>query len=142
MGFLNDLWAKIADGAGSGAPRILVVDDDPDIRGLVKDILETQNYAVDVVVDGFQALARYKKGAYALMIIDRRMPRMDGNELLEAIRSRPGGKEQRVIMLSAENMLGPIDKAYALGISDWIAKPFTASALLTKVDAQLKAAKK
>lgn len=142
MDFLRRLWARIIRGSSKpSAPRILVVDDDSAVRNLVKDILEAQGYQVEIASDGIQGLARYQKGAFDLLIIDRRMPRIDGNEFLEAIRSRPGGADQAVIMLSAENMLGPIDKAYALGICEWIAKPFTAKALLTKVDAQINAAK-
>ena len=142
MSLLRDIWAFLTGSFRPPTPRILVVDDDLEIRNLVKDILETRGYHVEIAADGLQGLACYKKGAYDLLILDSRMPRVDGNAMLDAIRSLPGGAEQAVIMLSAENMLGPIGKSYKLGIRDWIPKPFTAKILLTKVDAQLNAAEK
>ena len=141
MNFLQNFWARVIGASTSTAPKILVVDDDLAIRNLVKDILETRGYKVEMAADGLQGLARYKQGSFDLLILDSRMPRIDGNGLLDAIRSMPGGADQAVIMLSAENMLGPIGKSYELGIRDWIPKPFTAKTLLTKVDAQLNSAK-
>jgi CheY-like chemotaxis protein len=70
------------------------------------------------------------------------MPRMGGSELLGLIRFMPEGRRQAVIMLSAEQMLDPIYKAYDHGIVEWIPKPFTPATLLTKVGAHLKAPKK
>jgi two-component system response regulator VanR len=142
MTFFRNIWARLTGAFKPSAPRILVVDDDLEIRSLVKDILETRGYYVEIAADGLQGLAKYKQGAYDLLIIDSRMPRIDGNAMLDAIRSLPGGADQAVIMLSAENMLGPIGKSYELGIRDWIPKPFTAKTLLMKVDAHLNAAEK
>lgn len=126
----------------SAGPRILVVEDEVEVLSLIKDLLETEGYRVETASDGFQGLAKFKNGVYDLVILDHRMPRIGGNEVLEVIRASPGGAKQAVVMLSAENMLGPIGKSYELGIRDWIPKPFTAKTLLSRVRAQLHADKK
>lgn len=138
MGFFSRLWAKaVSRSNAKSGRRILVVEDDPAVLDLVKDILSGQGYDVVTANDGVQGLARYNRGAFDLLILDGRMPRIGGLELLDAIRAMPAGRKQPVIMLSAENMLGPINKAYELGIAAWIAKPFTAKDLITKVQAAL-----
>ena len=127
---------------GQRKPKILVVDDDHNVVELLKGILETESYQVDTAADGLAGLALYKKNAYDLVILDGRLPKMSGTELLEMIRATPGGAKQAVIMLSAEDMLGPIQKAYEMGIIEWVSKPFSPEKLLTKVLGHLKAVKK
>ncbi|HXT01629.1 MAG TPA: response regulator [Elusimicrobiota bacterium] len=140
MGFFSRLTDWLNRSGGAGTRRILVVDDDPAIQDLVKDILSSLGYAVETAGDGVKGLESFRRRKYDLLIIDGRMPRVDGLQLLDAIRSLPAGARQPVIMLSAENMLGPINKAYELGIAAFIPKPFTAKDLITKVQAALQAA--
>jgi CheY-like chemotaxis protein len=137
MGFLSKLTAWL-NRSKPGVRRILVVDDDPAIQELVRDLLEPMGYAVETAGDGVQGLAAYRKKKFDLLILDGRMPRVGGLELLDTIRSSPEGAKQPVIMLSGEGMLGPINKAYALGITAWIGKPFTAKDLFAKVEAALR----
>lgn len=136
MGFFSRLTAWL-NRSPAGARRILVVDDDPAVVDLVRDLLSPMGYAVETAGDGVQGLALYRKKKFDLLILDGRMPRVDGLELLDTIRAMPEGAKQPVIMLSAEGMLGPINKAYGLGITAWIAKPFTAKDLFAKVKAAL-----
>jgi len=136
MGFFSRLWRK-------AAPQILVVEDNTEIRELIRDVLTLNGYEVTTADDGLQGLACFKKKKkFDLIILDYNMPRMAGSELLELIRATPEGRKQAVIFLSAEQMLDPIYKAYDHGIVEWIPKPFTPGALLTKVAAHLKAPKK
>ena len=135
MGFFSRLWRK-------RAAKILVVEDSPEIRELIKDVLTLSGYDVTVASDGLQGLACFKKDKFDLLILDYNMPRMGGAELLGLIRAAPEGRKQAVIILSAEQMLDPIYKAYDHGIVEWIPKPFTSADLLKKVVAHLKAPKK
>jgi DNA-binding response OmpR family regulator len=132
MGFFSFLWRK-------RAAKILVVEDSPEIRELIRDVLTLSGYRVTTAADGLHGLACFKKEKFDLMILDYNMPRMGGSELLGLIRATPEGRKQAVIILSAEQMLDPIYKAYDHGIVEWIPKPFTAAALLAKVTAHLKA---
>ena len=135
MGFFSRLWRK-------PAAKILVVEDSTEIRELIKEVLTLSGYEVTTAVDGLQGLACFKKDKFDLMILDYNMPRMGGSELLGVIRTLPEGRKLAVIMLSAEQMLDPIYKAYDHGIVEWVPKPFTPAALLAKVGAHLKAPKK
>ena len=135
MGFISDLFKP-------GKKKILVVDDDPSVRGLVQDLLSAEGYLVETAEDGILGLAKFKSGSYDLLILDEHMPRMDGTALLNLIRSSPKGAGQKVLMLSGETMLDPINRAYQHGIVDWIPKPFAVDALLKKVIAHLGAPKK
>ena len=132
MGFFSRLWPR-------RTAKILVVEDDTDVRELIRDTLAIDGYRVTTAADGLQGLVCYKKEKFDLLILDYNMPRMGGSEMLELIRTLPNGLKQAVIMLSAERMLDPIYKAYDHGIVEWITKPFTAGALLQKVGAHLKA---
>ena len=135
MGFFSRLWRK-------PAAKILVVEDSPEIQELIRDVLTLSGYEVTTAADGVQGLACFKKEKFDLLILDNNMPRMGGSELLGVIRLMPEGRKQAVMMLSAEQMLDPIYKAYDQGIVEWIPKPFTAAALLTKVVAHLKSPQK
>lgn len=69
--------------------RILVVDDEPDIRFILRHILQREGYEVDVAINGAAALECVKEGHPDLVITDLMMPVMDGNELVERLRSDP-----------------------------------------------------
>lgn len=129
MGLLGDMFKK--------KPRILLADDDPSVRALVADVLATQDYEVVAAEDGVAALALFQKGKYDLLILDVHMPRLEGPELLEAIRALPGGKEQPVMMLTSEKLTGTINKVFELHAVDYMFKPFGVKDLLVKVNAQL-----
>ena len=135
MGFFSRLWPR-------RPAKILVVEDNSDVRELIRDTLSADGYRVTSADDGLHGLACFKKEKFDLLILDYNMPRMSGLELLGLIRTLPEGRKQAVIMLSAERMLDPIYQAYDHGIVEWITKPFTAGALLQKVGAHLKAPKK
>ena len=122
-------------------PKILIVDDDENVRTLVKELLEARGYSVECAEDGLQGLSRYNKERFDLLILDHNMPHMSGTQLLETIRGMPEGKSQSILMLSSEKMLGPIYKSYELGIIEWIIKPFAIQTFLDKVIAHLNAIK-
>ena len=67
--------------------RILVVDDDPSVRALVRDVLEIEGYDVDVAEDGFAALRRIDADRPDCVVLDVMMPGMDGHGVLNRIRS-------------------------------------------------------
>jgi two-component system chemotaxis response regulator CheY len=115
--------------------RILVVDDDPDVRNLVSDLLNIEGYEVHMAVDGMEGLAKLKKGGFDLLISDINMPRLTGPELLKVIRASPDLKSQPVMMLSSEGMIDTLNDVFAMGVVTFIPKPFQAHELLTKVSA-------
>ncbi|MBN2015745.1 response regulator [Candidatus Dojkabacteria bacterium] len=69
--------------------RVLIVDDEPDLRMMFKDILGTFGYELDEASDGVECLEKLKKGKYDLILLDLMMPRMDGMEALTRIKQEP-----------------------------------------------------
>ncbi|HSE10627.1 MAG TPA: SpoIIE family protein phosphatase [Nocardioidaceae bacterium] len=119
-----------------GAPRILVVDDNADIRDYVVSLL-AQEYRVDTAVDGADGLAKARENLPDLVLTDVMMPRMDGFEFLAALQEDPLTLGVPVVMLSArageEGLLEGLDA----GADDYLIKPFTGRELLARVRANL-----
>lgn len=117
--------------------RILVVDDDPDLRELVEFRLRKTGHTVLSAPDGAGALAIVdERGAPDLAILDVMMPGMDGLELLVALRARDGLAALPAIFLSARILPADIQAGRALGAT-YLTKPFVAPALISAVTAAL-----
>ncbi len=111
--------------------KILVVDDEKSIRNTLKDILEHENYEVDVAEDGKEALKLLLEKEYNVVLSDIKMPKMDGMELLEAIQEK--GIESSVIMLSAHGNIEIAVDATKKGAYDFLEKPPDLNRLLLTV---------
>ena len=117
--------------------RILVVDDNRDLRELAETILNTQNYQVTVAEDGKKALAIFDSTSPDLIISDIAMPEMDGFAFLEAVRSREKGAAVPFLFLSAYSQKSNLSQARRLAVDDYLIKPFDALELLAAVRVRL-----
>lgn len=113
----------------TGVRRILVVDDDPDVRGMVKLVLETEGYDVDVAEDGFAALRAVEATSPDCVVLDIMMPGMDGHAVLSRIRAGARG-DLPVVMLTAAADDDQAWRAWTEGVDYFLAKPFDADELL------------
>ncbi len=111
-------------------PRILVVDDDENVRFVLQTILEDKGYAVGTAADGEQALALLTDSdtPFDVVLTDLRMPRMDGMQLLGALKDR--GYPAQVIMLSGYGTVESAVEATKRGAYDYLTKPIKADALV------------
>ncbi|HXK15907.1 MAG TPA: response regulator, partial [Gaiellaceae bacterium] len=116
-------------------PRVLVVDDDEDIRTLVRELLERAGYTVDEAENGRAALRNLFTSAPALVILDVTMPDMDGYQTLERIRDL---SDVPVIMLTARTQELEKVRGLSAGADDYVAKPFGRQELLARVQALLR----
>ena len=113
--------------------RVLVVEDDPDIRMLVVARLKQAGYRVRGGGDGASALeAVADTGQLALFVLDVGLPDLDGFDLLQQLRRMPGSESTPAIFLSARVQEADIERGRALG-AQYLTKPFVATALLNKV---------
>jgi DNA-binding response OmpR family regulator len=124
--------------ASSGAkPRLLVVDDDEDIRALLRLVLERGGYLVDDQADGRAALRAFHTGHHDLVILDVTMPDLDGWEILDRIRDL---SEVPVLMLTARDSESDRVRGLRGGADDYVTKPFDRDELLARVEVLLRRA--
>jgi DNA-binding response OmpR family regulator len=116
-------------------PRVLVVDDDADIRTLVRALLERAGYSVEEAENGRAALRNLFSSAPALVILDVTMPDLDGYQTLERIRDL---SDVPVIMLTARTQELEKVRGLSAGADDYVAKPFGRQELLARVQALLR----
>jgi CheY-like chemotaxis protein/HPt (histidine-containing phosphotransfer) domain-containing protein len=103
---------------------ILVAEDNETNQKVILRQLALLGYNADVAADGREALSRWHSGAYALLITDLHMPRMDGYELTQAIRAaEKDGKRIPIIALTANAIKGEADHCRAVGMDDYRSKP-------------------
>lgn len=121
------------------AYRVLVADDNPDLRRYVTRVLESF-FEVEAVGDGMAALERIRSDPPNLLLTDVMMPRMDGYELLKAIRTEPATQDLPVVMLSARAGEEASIEGLRAGADDYLAKPFTGRELLARVTARVELA--
>jgi two-component system KDP operon response regulator KdpE len=117
------------------AGRILVVDDDPQIRRVMKMTLTSEGYEVEEARTGEEAQLMLRTGRYDLMLLDMNMPGMGGLEACKQIRA---SSDMAIIMLTVRNT--EQDKVAALdaGADDFVTKPFSTPELLARIRAALR----
>ena len=108
------------------AKKVLVVDDEENIRLLVKGLLEDWGYEVSMAKDGKGCLAKLKKKKFNLVLMDFFMPLMSGREVVERIRKNPKLKNTKIAFLTvADFRVEGIEALERLKILDYITKPFS-----------------
>lgn len=116
--------------------RVLVVEDDHDIRLLVKTVLVNDGHAVVTAEDGREALDHYRPGDFDLLCIDLDMPRLNGVGLTRAVRS-DHRDDIPILMLTGSATSADIEAAHEAGIDAMLRKPFRLEALREQVDVLL-----
>lgn len=110
--------------------RVLVVEDQAEIRSIVEKYLLKEGYDVLTACDGFEALAAFNDSTVHLVLLDIMMPGIDGFEVLKEIRKV---SEIPVIMLTArENEIDRV-KGFRTGVDDYVIKPFSANELMLRI---------
>lgn len=120
-------------------PRILIVDDEPDIGRILGLILRAAGFEVAAVDGGRDALAHLASSATDLVLLDVTMPEIDGFETLRRIREAPATARLPVLMLTANASAADRTRAQSLGADDFIAKPFDPADVVERVRTRLDA---
>jgi DNA-binding response OmpR family regulator len=114
-------------------PLVLVVEDDPSVRGLLQTLLAAQGYRVAVADDGLAGLVKASSARPALILLDLMMPDLGGLRVLEELRSDPALSSVPVVVVTGKVDAVPGLQA-ELGESSVFAKPFAVADLLARVD--------
>jgi two-component system, OmpR family, response regulator MprA len=117
-------------------PRLLVVDDDRDVRDSLQRALGYAGFAVATVANGAEALAWVARSPVDLIILDVLMPMLDGLETCKALRGR--GDSTPVLMLTARESIDDRVTGLAAGADDYLVKPFALRELVARVNALLR----
>lgn len=125
-----------------GTLKILTADDEEDIRILLRRMLEAEGHTVIGAVDGEDALERIKDEKPDLLILDKKMPKLNGLKVLEKIRQDPATRNLPVIMLTVDASDKDVCQGYMQGADVYLAKPFTRNDILIGIVMALKKARK
>ncbi|NLZ74481.1 response regulator transcription factor [Candidatus Falkowbacteria bacterium] len=116
--------------------KILIIDDEISILEFLKQGLEAKMFQVETAEDGERGAFLGRTGNYDLIILDYVLPKMDGFEVLKEIRNEK--RHIPVIMLTVKSELNMKEKMFALGVDDYLTKPFLFDELLMRINAILK----
>lgn len=116
--------------------RILIIEDEIAIRTGLMDLFVFHGYEVDSAAEGGDGLEKALGGTYDLILLDIMLPGIDGFEICNRIRTRD--RDQPIIMLTAKTSEEDIVQGLSLGADDYVAKPFSVTELLLRVQAVLR----
>lgn len=133
--FIPIILGKVTTSLMNDTIRILVVDDEPDIRNIVNILLTTRGYAVDEAENGLRAVEMARSMEYDLIILDIMMPELSGTDACAQIRKIP---KAPVLFLTAKDQDADQTAAYGSGGDDYLVKPFSKTALYLHVEALLR----
>jgi len=128
--------AGIGEGRGNGA-CVLLVEDEEQLRRVMKDLLQREGYTVAEARDGIQALDEVDRHAPDVIILDLNLPGLDGYGVLAQLRSRPATREIPVMVLTAKGDEDNEVRVFELGANDFVTKPFRARSLTARLEAVL-----
>ena len=131
-----DVDGIVAGGRGQGA-CVLLVEDEEQLRRVMKDLLQREGYRVAEARDGVQALDEVDRFAPDVIILDLNLPGLDGYGVLAQLRSRPATREIPVMVLTAKGDEDNEVRVFELGADDFVTKPFRARALTARLEAVL-----
>ncbi len=122
-------------------PKILIVDDEPDILEFIKYLLEREEYQVETATNGTEAIQKSKTFKPELILMDVMMPVMDGVEACRQIKLKPETKNIFIIFLTARSEEYSEIAGFEAGADDYICKPVKPRVLLSRIKAILKRGK-
>jgi DNA-binding response OmpR family regulator len=126
--------------APDGAPQVIVVaDDDEDVRELIQFRLTRAGYRVEAGKDGEEALRLIRSEHPALAVLDIMMPKLNGYEVTQRVRSDPAFGQLPVLLLTASVQEGAATVGFEAGANDHMRKPFSPQELVLRVRSMLAA---
>ncbi|KJU82405.1 chemotaxis protein CheY [Candidatus Magnetobacterium bavaricum] len=112
---------------------ILIADDSPSIRQVVKMALTEAGYNVVEAADGVEALSRIDETTVHMVLVDLNMPKIDGLDVIRGIRANPAHKFVPIVMITTESSVSKRQEGRACGATGWIIKPFKQEQLLSVI---------
>jgi two-component system phosphate regulon response regulator PhoB len=121
-----------------GAPRVLVVEDEPDIAALIAYQLTREGFRVETAATGTEALGAVSREIPDLIVLDRMLPGLSGDEVLESLKGEAATKTIPILVLTAKREQEERIEGFELGADDYLTKPFSPRELVLRVKAILR----
>jgi len=118
--------------------RILVAEDDMDLRQIIHDLLTANGFEILLAADGREALLLVKQNKPDLLVLDLAMPEVDGWHVAEALRESPSTRKLPILALTAYAMADDCERALRAGCDSYLSKPFVLDDLLVEIHRLLK----
>ncbi|WP_134088398.1 response regulator transcription factor [Olivibacter sp. XZL3] len=113
--------------------KVLIVDDDSNIVLSLDFLLRKAGYTVLIARDGEEAIESIETHQPLLVVLDIRMPKVDGFGVVQYLKSKPLFKQIKIIILSAKGRDADIERAASLGVDQYMLKPFSTRTLLANI---------
>ena len=118
-----------------GALRVLLVEDNPDHQRIVAHVLNGRGHTVDIAEDGQQAICMAQATCYDVILMDVKMPGVDGLEATKAIRAKENGNRRvPILALTAYVMKGDRERCVAAGMDGYLSKPINGREMIMLVE--------
>ena len=111
--------------------KVLLVEDERTLSGIVRDALETMDFSVELAYDGSEGLRRYFEIRPDILVVDVMMPKMSGFDMVKAIRQ--SDKETPILFLTAKTTVDDVVTGFNLGADDYLKKPFAIPELVVRM---------
>ena len=119
---------------GAASLRILLIEDEAELAASIIDFLEGEGHRLDYAADGRQGLDLALAGSHDIVLLDLRLPRLDGLEVCRQLRAG-AGRPLPILMLTARDTLGDKIEGFGAGADDYLTKPFALEELLMRCNA-------
>lgn len=130
---MTEKTSERTDGPETPSARVFIIDDDPQVRSLLRTLLRSGGYGVEEFGAAEPGLERIRTDPPDLLFLDLQLPDRSGHSVLEEIRSRPATRLLPVVMLTGFASSEEKVRAYELGVTDFLAKPFSPDELLPRI---------
>lgn len=134
---LVEASGEAATAVGEERASVLLVDDEDQLRRVMRDLLEREGYTVFEAGDGVEALDQVDRHAPDIIVLDLNLPNLDGYGVLSHLRSRPATADLPVVVLTARGDEDSEVRVFEYGADDFLSKPFRARALSSRLNAVL-----
>lgn len=121
--------------------KVLVVDDEPNVLRSLVQYLTLEDFEVETAGNGVEALEKVDSFNPELILLDVMMPGMDGFEVLEKVKEKPGHENTPIIMLTAKDQSSDVLKGYQSGATSYLVKPFNLDELVETINQTLASSK-
>ena len=113
--------------------KILVVEDDPEVCDLIVTCISSENWNIFTAKDGIEALEKIFQGSVDLIILDINLPRLNGFDLCQIVKTNKKTKDIPVLILSASAQRSEIDQGFRMGADDYITHPFVPDEVVNRI---------